>query len=93
MGSSPSLRRRPPQLLHIFLLLLHLLLLLLGHPCEGSRPSPAAKNVFEIRPRHHGGHSSNIGHFYGFLPRGIPIPASGPSRKHNAIGLQSLASP
>ncbi|KAH1079918.1 hypothetical protein J1N35_019679 [Gossypium stocksii] len=33
------------------------------------------------------------GHFLGFLPRRFPIPASGPSRKHNDLGLQSWRSP
>ncbi|CAN1234950.1 Protein IDA-LIKE 4 [Linum perenne] len=27
--------------------------------------------------------------FMGFLPKGMPIPPSAPSRKHNGIGLQS----
>ncbi|KAH6782528.1 hypothetical protein C2S53_004066 [Perilla frutescens var. hirtella] len=26
--------------------------------------------------------------FYGFLPKGVPIPPSGPSRRHNSIGLE-----
>ncbi|KAJ6930792.1 hypothetical protein NC652_014342 [Populus alba x Populus x berolinensis] len=30
--------------------------------------------------------------FMGFLPKGIPIPPSGPSKRHNDIGLQSSKS-
>ncbi|CAI9778029.1 unnamed protein product [Fraxinus pennsylvanica] len=26
--------------------------------------------------------------FYGYLPKGMPVPPSGPSRKHNDIGLR-----
>lgn len=33
------------------------------------------------------------GYLMGFLPRGVPIPPSGPSRKHNSIGLQNKAQP
>lgn len=91
MGSA-SLDRRL-QILRTFFLLLTFVLLLLGQHCQGSRPHAAARNVFKIRPRPPEG-NGDIGHFLGFLPRGFPIPASGPSRKHNAIGLQSLqASP
>ncbi|KAK4780431.1 hypothetical protein SAY87_016537 [Trapa incisa] len=95
MGSA-SLHRRPQTLRSIFLLIpliLLLLLLLLGQHCRGSRPYPAARNEFKIRPKSRGAYG-DAGHFIGFLPRGFPIPASGPSRKHNDIGLQSLhASP
>ncbi|PKA47015.1 Protein IDA-like 4 [Apostasia shenzhenica] len=27
--------------------------------------------------------------FFGFLPRAMPVPPSGPSRQHNAVGLQA----
>ncbi|CAK7346806.1 unnamed protein product [Dovyalis caffra] len=30
--------------------------------------------------------------FSGFLPKGMPIPPSGPSKRHNGIGLQSSKS-
>ncbi|KAM7514319.1 hypothetical protein LguiA_003902 [Lonicera macranthoides] len=53
--------------------------------CQGSRSNT---NVFKLNPK-----PKNYGHFGGFLPRRIPIPASGPSRKHNEIGLQSWRSP
>ncbi|KAL1533485.1 hypothetical protein AAHA92_33364 [Salvia divinorum] len=26
--------------------------------------------------------------FYGFLPKGVPIPPSAPSKRHNSIGLE-----
>ncbi|KAG5245018.1 IDA2 protein [Salix suchowensis] len=51
----------------------------------------------------HGSRSTNVlnfktktqeeGHFLNFLPRHLPIPTSGPSRRHNDIGLQSSRSP
>ncbi|GMH23979.1 hypothetical protein Nepgr_025822 [Nepenthes gracilis] len=31
--------------------------------------------------------------FSGFSAKSVPVPASGPSRKHNDIGLQSSRSP
>uniref|UniRef100_A0A7N0T9G3 Uncharacterized protein n=1 Tax=Kalanchoe fedtschenkoi TaxID=63787 RepID=A0A7N0T9G3_KALFE len=40
-----------------------------------------------MRPHYH--HHNSPADFMGFLPRGIPIPNSAPSRKHNSIGLQS----
>ncbi|KAL4352691.1 hypothetical protein GQ457_06G034740 [Hibiscus cannabinus] len=45
-------------------------------------------DVFKVEPK-----SQFKGHFLGFLPRRSPIPASGPSRKHNELGLQSWRSP
>ncbi|GMY29386.1 Protein IDA-LIKE 2 [Fagus crenata] len=42
-------------------------------------------HVFKMIPT-----SQNSPHnFVGFLPKATPIPPSGPSRKHNNIGLQS----
>lgn len=72
---------RRPLILLVWLLAI---LFLFGH-CEGSRTT---QQVFKIKPK-----SQFSGHFLGFLPRRIPIPASGPSRKHNDIGLQSWRSP
>ncbi|GMI86676.1 hypothetical protein HRI_002336900 [Hibiscus trionum] len=54
--------------------------------CHGSRST--ATDVFKSRPK-----SQHTGNFFGFLPRHFPIPASGPSRKHNDLGLQSWKSP
>ncbi|KAG6774316.1 hypothetical protein POTOM_021669 [Populus tomentosa] len=36
--------------------------------------------------------SSSPSTFMGFLPKGIPIPPSGPSKRHNDIGLQGSKS-
>ncbi|KAL6276815.1 hypothetical protein ACE6H2_020416 [Prunus campanulata] len=52
--------------------------------CHASRTA----QVFKLRPKY-----QHSGHYLGFLPRRIPIPASGPSRKHNDIGLRSWRSP
>ncbi|KAE7998278.1 hypothetical protein FH972_002837 [Carpinus fangiana] len=72
--------KRPlARLLWLFLLFIFIL----GH-CHGSRTT----SVFKFKPN-----SQFSGHFLGFLPRRIPIPASGPSRKHNDIGLKSWRSP
>ncbi|KAF8011932.1 hypothetical protein BT93_I0149 [Corymbia citriodora subsp. variegata] len=80
--------KRPPTTptaprLWLFLLMS---LLFLWH-CHGSSRST---NVFKVNGDHP--KSQSIGHFSGYLPRGLPIPASGPSRKHNDIGLQSSRS-
>ncbi|KAG5241971.1 protein IDA [Salix suchowensis] len=45
--------------------------------------------VFKTRPET----DQYKGHFFNFLPRHLPIPTSGPSRRHNDIGLQSWKSP
>ncbi|KAF8091226.1 hypothetical protein N665_0451s0039 [Sinapis alba] len=62
--------------------------LLLGL-CNGARTSK--NNVFNSKPHKevHGFVSSSSQQFLGFLPRHFPVPASGPSRKHNDIGLLS----
>lgn len=73
------LRRKLKSLL----LSLILFLCIFGH-CHGSRTT----NVFKVKPKY-----ENKGHFFGYLPRRIPIPFSSPSRKHNDIGLQSWRSP
>ncbi|KAI4294767.1 hypothetical protein MLD38_040904 [Melastoma candidum] len=53
--------------------------------CDGSTSSTT--NV--LWPPQPDDNPQGIGHFLEYLPRGIPIPYSGPSRKHNDIGLQS----
>ncbi|KAL3728918.1 hypothetical protein ACJRO7_033496 [Eucalyptus globulus] len=65
---------------------LYLFILFVAH-CHGSR---STQHAFKIKPKQP--HDNGIGHFLGFLPRHFPIPASGPSRKHNDIGLQSRTS-
>ncbi|KAK4393814.1 protein IDA-LIKE 2 [Sesamum angolense] len=59
-------------------------LLVLGH-CHASR-QPI--NAFKIRPKP----QQSRGHFLNFLPKRW-VPASGPSRKHNDLGLQSWRFP
>ncbi|XWS29400.1 hypothetical protein CRYUN_Cryun24cG0026400 [Craigia yunnanensis] len=68
----------------VLLLWLFLMFTFIVCHCHGSRST----NVFKIKPK-----SQYTGHFLGFLPRHFPIPASGPSRKHNNLGLQSWRSP
>ncbi|CAN8251617.1 unnamed protein product [Cochlearia groenlandica] len=64
-----------------------LFLLLLGF-CNGSRTST---NVFNSKPQKEQNDvvSPSSRQFLGFLPRHFPVQASGPSRKHNDIGLLS----
>ncbi|CAN7047809.1 unnamed protein product [Brassica oleracea var. botrytis] len=61
--------------------------------CDASRAlSPSS--VFYIIPNDdHNKNTMRRDHFFGILPRHLPVPASGPSRKHNSIGLQALLSP
>ncbi|CAL0305288.1 unnamed protein product [Lupinus luteus] len=68
--------RIPPLTLMLCLILLFLCLM--GH-CYGSTTTTILK--FKPKSQHH------TGHFFGFLPRRIPIPYSSPSRKHNDVGL------
>ncbi|KAE9601318.1 hypothetical protein Lalb_Chr13g0296521 [Lupinus albus] len=72
--------RRP---LMIILLLLFFLFIFMSH-CHGSRTT----NLYKFKSK-----SQHYGHFFGFLPKGMPIPYSTPSRKHNDIGLISVKSP
>ncbi|KAK7318470.1 hypothetical protein RJT34_03172 [Clitoria ternatea] len=67
----------------ILVLWLLLFLFILGQ-CHGS----SATTVFKFKPK-----SQHHGHFFGFLPKRMPIPYSTPSRKHNDIGLRSWKSP
>ncbi|KAJ4838239.1 hypothetical protein Tsubulata_011306 [Turnera subulata] len=74
----------PPRRSLILVLCLFLMIILLVGQCHGSR----ATNVVNFKPK-----PQLRGHFLNFLPRHLPIPASGPSRKHNEIGLQGWKSP
>ncbi|OAY23580.1 hypothetical protein MANES_18G089800v8 [Manihot esculenta] len=65
---------------HLVLLLLWLLLLV-SHS-HGSRQSA---QIFKMKPMFQNSPRT----FFGFFPKAMPIPPSGPSRKHNDIGLQS----
>ncbi|XVF61875.1 hypothetical protein PTKIN_Ptkin08bG0169400 [Pterospermum kingtungense] len=71
------------------LVLLLWLFLFFSFIVSHSHGSRTSTNVFKIKPKSH----QYTGHFMGFLPRHLPIPASGPSRKHNDLGLQSWRSP
>ncbi|XXG78162.1 hypothetical protein AAC387_Pa08g2161 [Persea americana] len=62
------------------------LFLLLAAQCHGS--SSTKKQVLSTKTR-----SGNFGSFLGFFPRARPIPPSGPSKKHNTIGLRSWRTP
>ncbi|KAF7016471.1 hypothetical protein CFC21_030077 [Triticum aestivum] len=71
----------PPQLRwYVLPLLLLLLAMASSSSCEASR----GMQPFRGRPLERGA----ANHFFGFLPRG-PVTPSGPSRKHNAVGLDS----
>ncbi|KAL5173618.1 hypothetical protein HKD37_16G046134 [Glycine soja] len=41
--------------------------------------------VFNIQPKSQGLHQN----FFGFLPKAMPLPPSGPSKQHNSIQLQN----
>ncbi|RXH75766.1 hypothetical protein DVH24_039465 [Malus domestica] len=74
-------RRRPIVLLLSVWLCLTFIFIHLGN-CHAS--STTAAQVFKFKPKY----MQSSGHFLGFFPRRIPIPASGPSRKHNDDALQ-----
>ncbi|KAF8115744.1 hypothetical protein N665_0025s0196 [Sinapis alba] len=87
--SSRNRRSRTNQLRRT-ILILGLLLVILSC-CNGARTtnmfstSSPPKQPHVVLPPHH--HKSV--QVLGFLPRQFPVPASGPSRKHNDIGLSS----
>ncbi|KAK1263383.1 hypothetical protein QJS04_geneDACA008618 [Acorus gramineus] len=64
-----------------YAVLLCLLFLTFSH-CDGIRSSQDL-GVKSMMP-------GNSGLFYGFLPRSLPIPPSGPSKRINGVGLQNL---
>ncbi|KAM6590601.1 hypothetical protein CsatA_013206 [Cannabis sativa] len=86
MSSSSSYNcssTRRQRILLLWLFIFTVVLFIFGQ-CDGSR-NP---QVFKFKPK-----SSQLsGHFMNFLPKRFPIPKSGPSRKHNDIGLQSWRS-
>ncbi|KAJ4814090.1 Protein IDA-LIKE 2 [Rhynchospora pubera] len=55
-----------------------LIVVLLMSSCNGAR----SMQPFEGKPL-----KQSSGYFFGFLPRAMPIPPSGPSRQHNSIGF------
>ncbi|KAM3200700.1 Protein IDA-LIKE 4 [Capsicum chinense] len=72
-------RRKVPLILLFWMAII--LISIFGH-CHGSRSSSQVFNPINSQSYKHG-------HFWNLLPKRIPIPASGPSRKHNDIGLKS----
>ncbi|CAH8281911.1 unnamed protein product [Eruca vesicaria subsp. sativa] len=88
-----SRNRRPRTNQHRRTILILGLLLVILSCCNGARTT----NMFytsspPTQPDHH--HNRQVQdhknvQFLGFLPRQFPVPASGPSRKHNDIGLSS----
>ncbi|CAH8343807.1 unnamed protein product [Eruca vesicaria subsp. sativa] len=86
--SSRNRRSRTHSTFSFFTKTSFVFLLLLGF-CYGARTSK--NNVFNSKPHKEVNHavSSSSQQFLGFLPRHFPVPGSGPSRKHNDIGLLS----
>ncbi|KAJ4883139.1 Protein IDA-LIKE 3 [Raphanus sativus] len=94
--SSRNRRSRTNQLRRTILILG--LLLVIFSCCSGARTtnmfstSSPPKQADVVSPPHHHNHQvqdhKNV-QVLGFLPRQFPVPASGPSRKHNDIGLSS----
>ncbi|KAF7812953.1 Protein IDA-LIKE 2 [Senna tora] len=62
------------------IMLLFLVLCLVGQSYGSSRHN--THQVLKVKPKSDNHHHN----FFGFLPKGTPIPPSGPSRKHNSIG-------
>ncbi|KAF6154891.1 hypothetical protein GIB67_018328 [Kingdonia uniflora] len=60
-----------------------------GHEFDKcSRTLPPSQVLETTRPPRY----QNPGLYFGFLPKAMPIPPSGPSKQHNSIGLQSRQS-
>ncbi|TKY51382.1 IDA 2 [Spatholobus suberectus] len=67
--------------LNVLLVLLLLVIYFFGQS-YGSRHT---LQVFKVQPKA----KALPPNFFGFMPKAMPIPPSGPSRKHNDIGFQS----
>ncbi|KAF8026476.1 hypothetical protein BT93_F3069 [Corymbia citriodora subsp. variegata] len=52
----------------------------------------ASRNIQDVRlkTKHPKQKSFSPHRFTGFLPRGTPVPPSGPSKEHNSLGPQKL---
>ncbi|CAG7879078.1 hypothetical protein BRARA_C00392 [Brassica rapa] len=95
--SSRNCRSRTNQLAKTIFILV-VLLFFLGC-CNGARTTnmftrSPPKQTNEVSPPHHHHHDHQVQNhksvqFLGSMPRQFPVPASGPSRKHNDIGLAS----
>ncbi|KAI0528615.1 hypothetical protein KFK09_001157 [Dendrobium nobile] len=59
-----------------------LLLLLASSCCHGTRNMEAFNSRWPELPR-------NPKFFFGFLPKAMPTPPSGPAKQHNSAGLQT----
>ncbi|KAE8100443.1 hypothetical protein FH972_018340 [Carpinus fangiana] len=72
---------------NLVLVLLWFLLLwiLLVGVTQADHDAGGNSQVFKVKPKS----QNSPRKFLGFLPKGKPIPPSGPSKKHNNIGLQS----
>ncbi|XVF39111.1 hypothetical protein PTKIN_Ptkin01aG0009100 [Pterospermum kingtungense] len=71
------------KLLALVLWLLLLVFLVLLGEAQGS--SSRYSHRFKVHPKSHHNSPRSI---VGALPKGMPIPPSAPSKKHNGIGLQ-----
>ncbi|KDP43021.1 hypothetical protein JCGZ_25207 [Jatropha curcas] len=69
---------------HLALVLWLLLLISFVADSHCSRQT-ASTQIFKFKAKNHNSPRT----FFGFLPKAMPIPPSGPSKKHNDIGLQS----
>lgn len=64
-------------------MILFLIMIIFSCDANGARHTQFLK----VKPRTTTTHQSGHNNFFGFLPKGVPIPPSGPSQRHNAIGL------
>ncbi|PIM98563.1 hypothetical protein CDL12_28952 [Handroanthus impetiginosus] len=70
---------KKPQILLIFLMFLII--------CTCDHASCARHTqFFKVKPLIRNTPNST---YFGFLPKGVPIPPSGPSRRHNGFGVES----
>ncbi|WOG82118.1 hypothetical protein DCAR_0101280 [Daucus carota subsp. sativus] len=77
------MRKNDTRSSRFLLILLHVWFIVMIS-AEASRTN---SNIFNPKAR------PNSGHFLNNMPRRMPIPFSGPSRRHNDIGLESWNSP
>ncbi|XWS24994.1 hypothetical protein CRYUN_Cryun27aG0032400 [Craigia yunnanensis] len=71
------------RLVLVLWLLLLLFMFLFGRAHDSSS---RYSHMFKVNPK---SHQNSPRSFFGALPKAMPIPPSGPSKKHNDIGLQS----
>ncbi|GFP97791.1 protein ida-like 2 [Phtheirospermum japonicum] len=73
------------QIITPIVLLLLLIFSLYDHHANGVRPR-RTQIMMKAKPQTT---QNSIKIIFGFLPKGVAIPPSGPSRRHNDIGLKS----